>query len=496
MSAGSSALLSAVRQQSSALNLRPLQRIDPLTQSVVFTGKHSVLYRLDRHSEQWERDNVEGPFFIVQRSASPVYQLVILNRLGLDAWLLPLHSDTRFELQEDHYLFIQSAADVVGVWFFERSDAQQAAHTLQQLTHAAPQSLHSLHPHHTASTADSAADPSRSADTAADSSAALTSSAPSGSSNSRVSEQQQSFRAHQPVVVPSGKRLHSQPPPPPTLSLSEAVDGASEAQLQRRLKSFLSAFAAEDDAYSAAHREARSQQSASTAEDRQKATGTRAVADGHLPLPHNGVSVPLQAIFPSATAREFSQPRTPSVADANGALTAAELEKSFAAERGAHHSQATSDDTTDAALHPLLSQLFQHSADTMQLQSSLHRSTALQVRPALPSSLSSPSLLSHSSPQTQLPPASAVSSATLQLVPASLVAMPPLAVGLLSPALPHASQSALRLTLPPLAGGLSRAVFTRLLHDALSDERTVDDLYRQYARQQQPQQQHAVDDNT
>ena len=487
MSAAPSALLSAVRAQSRALNLRPLQRIDPLIQSVLWTGKHTVLYRLDRHSEQWERDNVEGPFFVVERSAAPLYQLVILNRLGLEAWLLPLLADTRFELQEGHYLFIQSGADVVGVWFYEPSDAQQAADTLQQLTRASSANQqheqheqyeqherheqyeqyeqneqHNTPPQHTNATTAGATIPG------------LT--FPAQPSNSSSQQQQQPRRAGHPIVVPAGRRLHSQPPPPPTLPLSSAVDGASEAELQSRLSSFLGAFKEEDEAYAEAHREALLQQSAhqpmkgSTAAP--TATPAQPPTAANLSPTQNGIPLPLDALFRSVAAGGgSSRPATPSAVDAT------ELERSLAANRSTQHSDAETHSTPAVAaaaggLHPLVSQLFQQSADSRQQLQPLHRHTAPPAQLSVPSSLSS-----HTQPPTPL------------LTPAQLAAVPlPLATshnsGALQPPIFMFS-----ITLSSLPAALPQSAFIHHVRQALSDERIVDDLYEQYEGQQQQQQQ-------
>ena len=45
--------ISAIRAQSSSLNLLPLQRIDAQIQAVVLTAKHTVLYTLDQSTETW-----------------------------------------------------------------------------------------------------------------------------------------------------------------------------------------------------------------------------------------------------------------------------------------------------------------------------------------------------------------------------------------------------------------------------------------------------------
>ena len=442
-SAAPSVLLSAIREQSSALNLRPLQRIDPLTRSVLFTGKHSVLYRLERRSEQWERDNVEGPFFITQRAATPTFALVILNRLGLDSWTMPLHADTRLELQEEHYVFIQSGADVVGVWFYESSDAQQAAEQLTALT----QRLHA-HTHGHSGGEDDKSDDSthyKHEERTHSQHGATNSSSDQPSASNSVQQPQPSGRAdrgspfQQPPAAQlpahaAGKRLHSQPPPPPALPLSDAVESASESQLRGRLADFLRRFSAEDEAHSQAHRAARSQQLNSNGATTLAALA--AVAPVHSA---HGTPLPLDALFQyAAAASSVATPPQPLAPHFHAALhcqpplTAAELERSLAEQREASH-----DPPPSAALHPLVSQLFQHSAHSAQQQPQWQ-----QPAPPQPSAA---------------PPAHVASRQSLSL----------------------------RLTFPSLPPFLSPAALVAQLQAALSDERTVADLYLQYAQQQQ-----------
>ena len=160
-SSPSAALISAIRAQSSSLNLLPLQRIDGAIQAVVLTAKHSVLYMLDQDTEKWEREDVEGPFFLVERSSPPYYAMVILNRRSIDNFFQEIRASMAFEIQEQSeqqqqssactqraqlarlqtltrcgvcaecsYLFFQVNDDVIGVWFYEQPEAVQAAEAL------------------------------------------------------------------------------------------------------------------------------------------------------------------------------------------------------------------------------------------------------------------------------------------------------------------------------------------------------------------------------
>ncbi len=424
MCAAPSALLSAIRQQSTALNLRPLQRLDPLTQAVLFTGKHTVLYRLDRLSEQWERDNVEGPFFLVQRSAAPFHSLVILNRLSLDPWVLPLQADMRFELQEAHYLFIQSAAGVVGVWFYEQSDAEQAADSLTRLTQLVGDPRYRPHPVHGAA------------------------------EETAVGQQPPTSVPHR-IADSAGRRLHSQPPPPPTLPLSDAKEGASEAQLRSQLHAFLGRFMQEDNEYAEAHREAIKQQ--------------RSIVE---PQPHEQAGKATTHARPTA-AETSSQPPTSQKSSADSSmLKAAEVESSLATTRvlSADNQQATT------SLHPLVSQLFEQSLGTAQQQ----RQHVNQPADSLLSRLHPVSM-----PQVN---GSATPTSSSSALPAyggdGFIHLPTHTTAFSSTLPPATPLSELHVTLPMFPTALSPSSFHRHLQRLLADEHVAGDIYNQYCRQQ------------
>lgn len=137
-------LISAIRAHSSQLNLLPLQRHDPQITAVIFTAKHTVLYRLDQQDQSWQRDEVEGPFFIVERCSPPYYQIIILNRRSIDNYVHTVKAETLLERQ-DHYLFFSVAAcaadhgsdgpdadEVIGLWFYELPEVEQANNVLNK----------------------------------------------------------------------------------------------------------------------------------------------------------------------------------------------------------------------------------------------------------------------------------------------------------------------------------------------------------------------------
>ena len=47
-----------------------------------------------------EREEVEGPFFLVERSSLPYYAMIILNRRSIDNFFQDIATDMTFEIQE------------------------------------------------------------------------------------------------------------------------------------------------------------------------------------------------------------------------------------------------------------------------------------------------------------------------------------------------------------------------------------------------------------
>ena len=63
-------------------NLGVLKRRDADIVRVLDMAGHVVLYQFNEESKAWDRRNMEGSLFVVQRATEPSYQFVVLNRLS------------------------------------------------------------------------------------------------------------------------------------------------------------------------------------------------------------------------------------------------------------------------------------------------------------------------------------------------------------------------------------------------------------------------------
>jgi hypothetical protein len=106
--------------KSQEYNLGVLKKHDPCISRVLHTAGHAVVYVYNEESTEspWERHNVEGALFIVERAAEPRYQLLILNRLSTSNLVENITSDFSIEVTEEvraaraRQMYLRTCADV------------------------------------------------------------------------------------------------------------------------------------------------------------------------------------------------------------------------------------------------------------------------------------------------------------------------------------------------------------------------------------------------
>ena len=90
--------------KSAEYNLTVLKKHDPRITRVLHTAGHAVVYVYKEEegaASPWERHNVEGALFVVERSAEPRHQLLILNRLSTDNLVENITADFSVEISEE-----------------------------------------------------------------------------------------------------------------------------------------------------------------------------------------------------------------------------------------------------------------------------------------------------------------------------------------------------------------------------------------------------------
>ncbi|GAA6046690.1 hypothetical protein JCM3770_003119 [Rhodotorula araucariae] len=119
-----------IRQQ---LNLKNLQRHDPLIDRIVTSTSHASLY--DNKGDGWVKTGVEGPMFLFARSQSPHYGFFVLNRNGLEYVQEFLTPECEVEAGGEFILF-EGGADAdraTGIWVSEEKERAELSKHMRML---------------------------------------------------------------------------------------------------------------------------------------------------------------------------------------------------------------------------------------------------------------------------------------------------------------------------------------------------------------------------
>ncbi|KAF6241868.1 hypothetical protein HO173_000580 [Letharia columbiana] len=111
------------------LNLSVLQRHLPSTVSIDFLAPYSVVYIFSTTTQAWEKSGIEGTLFVV-KLRDEGHAVVVLNRRGLDNFVLHLKSAEEVDVTDEYIILQGNSADnlghgnadeqkVYGLWIFE-----------------------------------------------------------------------------------------------------------------------------------------------------------------------------------------------------------------------------------------------------------------------------------------------------------------------------------------------------------------------------------------
>ena len=91
-------------------NLFFLKKIDDHILEIVDTAAHIALYEFDVTEVKWIRSGIEGTSFVTRRSQMPLYQLIILNKQGLNNFILDISSIHKIKLQPPYVMIKYSVS--------------------------------------------------------------------------------------------------------------------------------------------------------------------------------------------------------------------------------------------------------------------------------------------------------------------------------------------------------------------------------------------------
>ena len=115
-------------------NLAVLKRRDASISRVLDMAGHVVLYQFNEDSKAWDRKNVEGSLFVVERSSAPSYQFVVLNRLSSENLVETIDENFQTELTEQFLLYRNTSSEILGVWFYSPPERSAISELLTSLS--------------------------------------------------------------------------------------------------------------------------------------------------------------------------------------------------------------------------------------------------------------------------------------------------------------------------------------------------------------------------
>jgi mRNA-decapping enzyme 1B len=92
-------------------NLRVLQRLDSQIVDLAISSTHVVLYQFHTQSSTWNKTDIEGPLFIVKRSCSPRFKLIIMNRNSQENLEVGVNGGMEMQLREPYLIFRDNSSN-------------------------------------------------------------------------------------------------------------------------------------------------------------------------------------------------------------------------------------------------------------------------------------------------------------------------------------------------------------------------------------------------
>jgi len=119
-------------QEQKLLNLRVLQRRDSAVTDILGQCNHVTLYVFEPITKKWDRKDVEGAMFLLQRNEPPFYQLFVLNQLHLGDVSIPLTEECQFR-RKDPYIMLRSGDVIDGIWIYDEDQRDMMSDLIQNI---------------------------------------------------------------------------------------------------------------------------------------------------------------------------------------------------------------------------------------------------------------------------------------------------------------------------------------------------------------------------
>jgi len=125
---------------SSKLNLSVLQRLDSNIVEVLDTAAHVTVYIFQG---EWKKKDVEGSLFIVKRSNSPHFQLIVMNRLSTMNMIDDISGQFQLQKADPYVIYKNSSKEINGIWFYSSEEREAITRTIERIIQSFTTPTHS-----------------------------------------------------------------------------------------------------------------------------------------------------------------------------------------------------------------------------------------------------------------------------------------------------------------------------------------------------------------
>lgn len=109
-------------------NQKVLKNIEPKLNKVLNTYGHTVLYKFDQNTKEWDFTDTSGPLFILE--CYDGYKFLIINRKNPKNFTCDLQN-LKIKFQEDFVLF-KTQGKVYGLWFYDVKEGQDFIENIEK----------------------------------------------------------------------------------------------------------------------------------------------------------------------------------------------------------------------------------------------------------------------------------------------------------------------------------------------------------------------------
>lgn len=115
------------------MNLAAVKKVDPYAKDIIDTSSYVAFYTFNSEGNEWEKTNVEGPFFVYSRNAEPYHSIFVNNRLNTNSLVEPITADIDLLPQPPFLLYRNERTRIRGFWFNNLAECERIAELVGKL---------------------------------------------------------------------------------------------------------------------------------------------------------------------------------------------------------------------------------------------------------------------------------------------------------------------------------------------------------------------------